>query len=86
MERLRYEAWREHNINPISMNEQFDCSCGGPVQVVSEARVNHACKRKYANLTSYYDGVQRWSAWDRVQVNLKLTNGVVQYNWFAVGE
>jgi hypothetical protein len=63
-------------------NSKFECGCNGAVQVISDNLVLHACNHKGSPLTSYYDGKQHFGTYERVQINPKLTNGEVKYNWF----
>ncbi len=63
--------------------EKFSCNCGGQIKVMSESIVLHACRNKYAPGTSYYDGIPNLMEYNRVQINPKLTNGEVKYNWFV---
>ena len=63
-------------------NETFQCDCKGPVKTLVPDKVLHACRNKYAPLTSYFDGVERWASKVRVQVNPQLTGGEIRYNWF----
>ncbi len=62
--------------------DKFQCGCGGKIKIVSETEVLHACKQKYAHGTSYYDGIDRFMPYKRVQINPNLTNGEIKYNWF----
>ena len=71
------------SIGGNEMNEQFGCDCGGEVKEIDCETVLHCCRRKYAPLTSYYDGVERPVRYQRVRVNPELTGGVVKYNWYV---
>ena len=61
-------------------NKHFHCPCEGPVKVISETLIEHACKNKYAPGTSYYDGVDCFIQYKRV-----ATRGVT-YTWWVVYE
>lgn len=61
---------------------QFQCQCKGPIRQIDDSHVEHACALKYAHGTSYYDGVQRFMPYRRVQINPQLTGGLVKFNWF----
>jgi len=65
------------------MNEEFKCNCGGETKVVDEAHILHACKNKYSQSTSYYDGISRFIEYERAQINSKITSGAIKYNWFV---
>ena len=65
-------------------NATFSCGCNGPTRVITAGRVEHACASKYANATSFYDGVDRFLQWERAEINRELTNGQLRYNWMAV--
>ena len=62
--------------------ELFHCSCSGLVKIISDDLVLHSCKKKYAPSETYYNGVENFVPYRRIQVNTKLTNGEVKYNWF----
>lgn len=55
----------------------FEC-CGGPVRVMDESTVEHACRHKYAHLTSYYDGIERFQRYERTEIR-----DTGRYNWWA---
>ncbi len=65
------------------MREHFECNCGGEVKVITVDRVLHDCRNKYAPSGSYYTGIPCFVIYHRVQVNLKLIDGAVKYNWFV---
>ena len=64
-------------------NELFHCSCNGSITKISDDLVLHACHCKYAPGTSYYDNKQTFIPYRRIQINPKLTNGELRYNWFV---
>ena len=63
--------------------EFFRCDCGGEVRVLGEALVWHACAKKYAPGTSYYDGVDRFIRYERVQATFRGPHGEPLYSWFV---
>ena len=62
--------------------EKFSCKCGGAIKVISDVEVLHSCKGKYAPSETYYNGIENFVPYRRVQINPKLTNGEIEYNWF----
>ena len=64
------------------MTKKFQCDCGGPTKVIDDEHVSHACRHKYAFATSFYDGIDRFVPFGRVQVNPMLTKGKIQYSWW----
>jgi len=65
------------------MTNKFKCDCGGAVKQIADDEVLHACARKYAAGTSYYDGVDRFIPHKRTQINPSLTNGEIKYRWYV---
>jgi len=63
-------------------NQLFHCTCSGLAKIISDDLVLHACHNKYAPGTSYYDGIPKFIQYNRVQINPKLTDGELKYNWF----
>lgn len=55
----------------------FEC-CDGPTRVLDETTIEHACRLKYANVTSYYDGIERYARWERIEIR-----DTGRYNWWA---
>ncbi len=74
---------RDKSEGSQDMNETFHCDCGGPTRTISAERVEHACAHKYAALTSYYDGIERFVPRERVRINPAYTNGEVRFNWYV---
>ncbi len=64
----------------------FHCDCKGETKLISPGLVMQACNNKYSPCTSYYDGVDRFVYYERIQINPELTGGAIQYNWWVKRE
>ena len=62
---------------------KFNCKCGGAIKIISDDKVLHSCKNKYAHSETYYNGIENFVPYRRVQINPRFTNGEVKYNWFV---
>jgi len=60
------EIYCKANENPT---KPFECNCGGKTKMIDDANVLHACHHKYAPVTSYYDGVDKFIPYKRYGVN-----------------
>jgi Fe2+ or Zn2+ uptake regulation protein len=58
-------------------HEHFNCACGGKVTMINQNTASHKCESIFANHQDLPESI-----YERVQINPKLTNGEIKYNWF----
>ena len=70
---------RRSSLKRINIMEEFKCECTGEIIRVHQDLIYHRCDR-----TSQSYGMETaLTPYRRVQVDLKLTAGVIKYSWFV---